>query len=230
MKPTIDKEEKNMTILRAFVNQKGEYGNPVGIIIDEGKAIPSEIRQKKATRSGLSEIVFINNIKANDISIFSPTGEIPFAGHAVIGAAFYLDKLKGENIDSVSSMGIKITVYHKLTKIWVRAELSKMPEWNFKQLQTVVEVEALTVGHMKDFEHCVVWAWINEKKGIIKARTFAPDWLIPEDEANGSGSLLLASQLNKEIRLYHGKGLVICARPVNSMYGEVGGTVVMEKE
>lgn len=40
-----------MHIVKVFVNEKGEYGNPVGIIVDEDGQISPEIRQEKATRS-----------------------------------------------------------------------------------------------------------------------------------------------------------------------------------
>lgn len=212
-----------MDIIKVFVNEKGEFGNPVGIIVDEGKKFTQQERQEKATKSGLSEIVFINNIKNNNISIFSPTREIPFAGHAVIGSAFYLEKLKDSQINNIFSLGINIIVNHEKNKIWVRAELLKMPKWNFKQYKTFSEVENLTLENTKEFKHCVAWSWVDKTKGLIRARTFAPDWLIPEDEANGSGALLLSTKLNREIKINHGKGSVIYARPVDSIYGEVGG-------
>jgi predicted PhzF superfamily epimerase YddE/YHI9 len=216
-----------MVIVKVFVNISGEYGNPVGLIIDDGKRISGEERQKTATESGFSEIVYINNFEENDISIFSPTREIPFAGHAVIGTVFFIEKHKGGQITNIQSMGLNIDVKHELEKIWVRAELSKMPKWNFKQLETVNEVEALTISNTTDLKHCVIWSWISKTEGVIRARTFAPDWLIPEDEANGSGALLLSTILQKEIKVIHGKGSIIFAKPVDSNFGEVGGICKM---
>lgn len=215
-----------MNIIKVFVNSDGQYGNPVGVIIDDGKTMSNQKRQETATASGLSEIVFINDLKTNNISIFSPTKEIPFAGHAVIGTAFFIEKQKSSQITKIISMGINIDVKHEGERIWVQAELSKMPDWNFKQLNSASDVEKLTISSTTDFEHCVVWSWINEKDGIIRARTFAPDWLIPEDEANGSGSLLLSTRLQKEIKVIHGKGSVIFAKPVDSKFGEVGGLAI----
>ncbi len=212
-----------MNIVKVFVNQNGEYGNPVKIQVDEDKTIPNDERQRTATNSGLSEIVFINNLKTNDISIFSPTREIPFAGHAVIGTVFFLEKQKGHLINNILSMGTNISVRHENEKIWVCAELSKMPEWNFKQLESANEVDKLGISNTSDLEHCVVWSWVNEKKGIIRARTFAPDRLILEDEANGSGALLLSTKLQKAIKIIHGKGSIIFAKPVDAIFGELGG-------
>lgn len=214
-----------MDIVNVFVNDNGEFGNPVGIVIDEGKQISNKYRQKRAIQSGLSEIVFVNDIEANNISIFSPTREIPFAGHAVIGTAFYLDNIKKAEIDVIRSMDTEITVTHDSESIWVKAELANMPEWNFKQFEGSEQVESLLLKDTEDYEHCVVWSWTNERNGTIRARTFAPDWLIPEDEANGSGSLILATTLGREINITHGKGSIIFARPNDSKYGEVGGKV-----
>ncbi len=216
-----------MDTVKVFVNESGKFGNPVGIVVDENGSISFRERQDRAVNSGLSEIVFINDVSKNNISIFSPTEEIPFAGHAVIGAIYYLEKLKSSQICNISSMGTDIKVCHENNKIWVRAKLSKMPKWNFTQLSSRKEVEDINVDSTPDFKHCFVWSWIDKEKGILRARTFASDWLIPEDEANGSGSLILGMSLNKEIKILHGKGSIIYARPTDSIFGEVGGIATL---
>ena len=88
-----------------------------------------------------------------------------------------------------------------------------------------VPTEVLTNKEVAIMEHTFVWAWVDEEKGIVRARTFASDWCIPEDEANGSGSMKLATMLNREITIIHGKGSVIYARPTNNHFAEVGGYV-----
>lgn len=69
-------------------------------------------------------------------------------------------------------------------------------------------------------EHTIVWSWIDKEKGIVRARTFASDWNIPEDEANGSGAMKLANSLNRNLIIHHGKGSVIHSTP-----NSVGGLV-----
>ena len=71
-------------------------------------------------------------------------------------------------------MGLNIDVRHEGEKIWVKTELSKMPDWNFKQLNSTSDVEKLTTSNTTDFEYCFVWSWINKEEGTIRARTFAP--------------------------------------------------------
>ena len=100
-----------------------------------------------------------------------------------------------------------------------------MPNWNFEQLNNAELVEKLAVNETINKEHTFVWAWIDETKGLIRARTFANDWGIPEDEANGSGSMKLADTLKREITIIHGHGSVIHARPSKDNNAEVGGLV-----
>jgi predicted PhzF superfamily epimerase YddE/YHI9 len=76
--------------------------------------------------------------------------------------------------------------------------------------------------------HTVAWAWIDEAKGLVRARTFAQDWGIPEDEANGSGSMQLAVNLRRKLTLRHGKGSIIHAQPSREVgHAEVGGLVIV---
>lgn len=48
---------------------------------------------------------------------------------------------------------------------------------------------------------------------------------IPEDEANGSGSMRLAATLGRKLTIHHGIGSVIYARPSTPGFAEVGGMV-----
>ncbi|MBA2523210.1 MAG: PhzF family phenazine biosynthesis protein, partial [Solirubrobacterales bacterium] len=73
-----------------------------------------------------------------------------------------------------------------------------------------------------------VWAWIDEGEGLIRARCFAPDAGIAEDEATGSAALRLASKLGREIEVRQGRGSVIHARPLADGMVEIGGLVVEE--
>ena len=208
------------------MDEKGNYGNPVGIVIDEQAKISKNQRQKICINSGFSEVVFINNIRNCNISIFSPTREIEFAGHAVIGTVSFLDKLNNIKVDSIECLGHKMLVRHEDSIIWVKADLKTMPDWNFKEFGSAGEVNKLDLSQASKFKHCYVWSWQDKKNHTIRARTFASDWLIPEDEANGSGSMLLSKMQKCNLKIKHGKGSVIYANYINSNYAEVGGLVV----
>ena len=85
--------------LRVFVDEKGKFGNPVGVILDEGKKIATKERQQIATMLGYSESVFINDVSVGSVSVFNPRSEVPFAGHAMVGAAWFINKTGNQPID-----------------------------------------------------------------------------------------------------------------------------------
>lgn len=72
-------------------------GNPVAVIPDAQDLTDQELQQI-AREMNLSETVFVfpptEKAAAAKIRIFTPTQEIPFAGHPVIGAFFILGALK----------------------------------------------------------------------------------------------------------------------------------------
>lgn len=209
-----------MDILKVFADNAGEFGNPVGIIVDTEKKIDSQKRQQMAIESGFSEIVFINNFETKDISIFSPTRQIPFAGHALVGTSYYFNNVLNLPTTEIISMEKKIKSWQENNLTFVEADLSILPNWNFKEYKTPEEIEQITVQDASLLKHALVWSWINEKEGIVRARTFASDWDIAEDEANGSGAMKLASLVDRKLIIHHGKGSVIHSTP-----NSVGGLV-----
>ena len=216
-----------MNKLKVFVDEKGRFGNPVGVVEDIYGVIESGKRQAMAKDSGLSEIVFIDNVENQIISIYSPTRQIPFAGHAAVGTAYYLRSKLNNPIKQLVSMGEVIKVWEESNQTWVKTATEKLPKWNMLHIETVEELEAID-NRQAIQNHAFLWTWMDENKGLVRARTLAPDWGITEDEANGSGSMLLSVKLGKELIIHHGKGSVIYARPNKTGIGEVGGRVVYE--
>lgn len=215
----------SMVTLKVFTNEKGEFGNPVGIIFDTEAKLSKEKRQEIATGSGYSEIVFIDNLIKLEVSIYSPQRKIPFAGHALVGTAYYLRNQHKLDLTSIISMGELIKTWTEDNATWVEGLISTAPPWKFNQVDNSKVVESVAKNDRDKMEHTVVWAWADEQKGIVRARTFAPDWGIPEDEANGSGSMLLSHNLGRSLRINHGKGSVIYSKPVDANYAAVGGLV-----
>jgi predicted PhzF superfamily epimerase YddE/YHI9 len=109
---------------------------------------------------------------------------------------------------------------------WARASLSTMPPWHHKQLKSAEAVEQIVVKETTNMEHTMVWAWMDEAKGKIRARTFAADWEIPEAQGNGSGSMTLAAALGRKIEILHGEGSVIYAGPGKTGCADIGGRIV----
>lgn len=219
------KSTTDIHIFRVFVNGVGEYGNPVGIVVDENMKIPQNERQAIATKLGFSEAVFVDDLEKRLVSIYNPEHEVKFAGHALVGTAYFLQQLLGKPVEQIMCKAGLVNVRVEDDKTWINASLQGTPPWIFKQLDGPDEVDDISFGQRKKYKHTLIWAWIDKGKGIVRARTFAPDWGIPEDEANGSGSMQLASQLGRELEIHHGKGSIIYARPLGSNEAEVGGRV-----
>ena len=165
-----------------------------------------------------------------NISVMHPQGEIGFAGVGVLATAWLLTKLRGKPTDKMQSRDGEITAWQENDLTWARGPLSIMPPWNYKQLESAKAVEQIKLEDTKSWQHTMAWAWVDETKGSIRARTFAADWDIPEAQGNGSGSMVLAAKLGRPIKIRHGEGAVIFAKPAENDYADIGGHIVCESE
>jgi predicted PhzF superfamily epimerase YddE/YHI9 len=214
-------------VVHVFTDKNGDFGSPTGIILDENSAIRLERRQEITVQLGFSETVFINKLSPADVSIFAQQKEIPFAGAPLVGTAWFIDNLTGSQTDVIRCQENEIKIVHDEGLTWVIAEdLSILPKWNLEQLDSEEEIEALSPDDRPPREHSYVWAWVDQslKVGKVRARTFLPDWGIAEEEANGSGSMLLAHKLGRSLLIKHGKGSYVRAT-VGSTGVAVGGLV-----
>ncbi|MBV8216828.1 MAG: PhzF family phenazine biosynthesis protein, partial [Solirubrobacterales bacterium] len=75
-------------------------GNQVAVFTD-ATGLSAETMQRAAREMNLSETVFV--FRAEDpnahlrVRIFTPTTELPFAGHPVLGTAFVVGRAMGSN-------------------------------------------------------------------------------------------------------------------------------------
>ncbi len=212
-------------LLRVFIDENGNYGDAASIVIDEGRRITDVKRQEIAREFNTGETIFVNDLTAADISVVHSQGEIGFAGVGVVGTAWLLAKLRGKPTERIHSRDGDIAAWRVGDVTWARGSLAIMPPWNYKQLDDADAVERIKLEETKDWQHTMAWAWIDEAKGLIRARTFATDWDIPEAQGNGSGSMVLAAKLGREIEIKHGEGSVILAKPAPDGYADIGGRV-----
>lgn len=216
-----------MYTLRVFTNSLGDFGNPVGVIVDTEQKISHEKRQKTAKDSGFSEVVFIDDIRSATVSIYTPLHQIAFAGHALVGASYFLRHQYKQHFPEIISMGNVIKTFENEGQVWVTGPINILPKWNFEQLPTPADIDALTKESMSEKLHTLFWSWIDISSGQIRARTFASDWGIPEDEANGSGTMILSAFLYRKITVFHGLGSIIHTQPADKNMAIVGGSVVL---
>lgn len=212
-------------VLNVFCNSSGTHGNPVAIIEDLNREFTPDQRQRLALKTGFSETIFIEDLPTGKIKTHNPQEEISFAGHAAVGAAHYLSRRLKQPIEKLMGREGPIHVSVDERETWVRVALVSTPPWLIERLASVEHLESLTGPEDPSQGYTLLWAWLNEPAGAIRARTFAPNWGIPEDEANGSGCMRLACTLGREIEVTHGVGSVVLARPSGAGHGEVGGAV-----
>ncbi|KAJ7054168.1 hypothetical protein C8F01DRAFT_1164169 [Mycena amicta] len=77
------------------------YGNPLAIVhVPHGVSLSQDQKQLVAREFNLSETVFHHQESSGDpvaIDIFTPTEELPFAGHPTVGSGFYLLSLEPQH-------------------------------------------------------------------------------------------------------------------------------------
>lgn len=220
----------NISLFRVFTDEHGKYGDAASVVVDEDGYISSNKRLAITHTFGTSETAFINNVAGANISIMHYQGEIDFAGTVALATSWLLAKLQAKPVTVMYGRKGAITTWRESDLTWVQTDVAIMPPWHHKQVDNPQEVERLRAEDMQDTEHTMVWAWVDEAKGLIRARTFAHDWDIPEAQGNGSGSMMLAAQLKRRIEIRHGGGSAIFAKPEVNNQAAIGGRVVKIKD
>ena len=215
-------------IVKVFVDAEGKFGDPASIIFDAEHTLSTASRQELTRRIGHAETVFIDNLPEHRVSIFNPQQEVKFAGSPIVGTAWLLDRQTGASRTIIHCLGGDVQAWHEDKITWIQASLAMMPPWKFMQLATPEAIVNFSKEAAKNLEHTFIWAWLDETAGLVRARTFAADWEIPEAEVNGSGSMILAAKHGKKLMILHGQGSVIYAEPADNNHVNVGGEVIAD--
>lgn len=213
-------------LLRVFCGEHDSAGNPLAVFLD-GAEVPAAARQRVAADLGLSETVFVDDARAGALQIFTPTVEMPFAGHPTVGTAWLLAAER----DPVASLRVpagEVRVRYGDGDSFVSARPEWAPHFEWEQLDSPAEVEALGApprGH----DHIGAWAWIDEGSGAVRARVFPLRYGIAEDEATGAAAVLLCARLGRPLEIHQGRGSRIQAWPLGENYVEIGGRSVLDE-
>lgn len=201
----------DVTVLRVFTNADGEYGNPLGVV-DASLVAPAD-RQRVAAELGYSETIFVDlptpGTQTTTAHIFTPTLELPFAGHPTVGASWWL-KDRGTPVNTLQvPAGVVRVAYDQLadgefTVITARAEWA--PDFAVYDMDSVDDVLNADPDDYRDAAEHYVWAWIDKGEGTIRSRMFASDLGIPEDEATGAGAVRITDHLSRDLVITQGKG------------------------
>ncbi len=217
-------------VVRVFTDVQGLHGNPLGVVLDT-TGLDDKRRQAIATELNFSETVFVDDLDKAQLRIFTPASEIPLAGHPLVGTAWLLSQVLGRTVSTLRPLrAANVDTWFEDGITWIRARYADAPPWQFVQLATAAEVDALSVPLATKYDLHKFWSWIDEAAGHVRARVFAGAYNIPEDEATGSGALRLVEVLQRPLVVAQGRGSVLYARPsTDEARGEVGGRVVRDE-
>lgn len=206
-------------VLRVFVNEEGEWGNPLGVFLD-GEQVPTGERQGIAAELGFSETVFVEDRATGRIRIHTPELELPFAGHPAVGVAWLLAR-EGTPLGTLRPPAGEVGVRCAENVTYVSAQAAWAPPFEYLQLDTPAAVRAADAAGRS--VNTYVWSWIDEAAGTIRARSFVPAAGIAEDEATGSAAIALCRRLGRPLIIHQGRGSVLLCRNLADDRVEVGG-------
>jgi predicted PhzF superfamily epimerase YddE/YHI9 len=217
----------DVRVLRVFTDEAGSGGNPLGVVLDAATVLPDPRDRLEVTRRlGYSETVFVDVPDKAELRIFAPSGELPLAGHPLVGAAWLLGRVSGGHPQTLRPPGGDVASWQESGRVWIRGPLAATPAWWHERLPSAAAVAALTGPQSSVQDLVQVWAWEDADAGVVRARVFAARYGIPEDEACGSASMRLAAALGRRVTIRHGNGSVVLAQPGPPGFAEVGGLVV----
>ena len=213
-------------LLRVFCDEHGAGGNPLAVFL-EGRQVPASSRQGVAADLGVSETVFVDDAERGELRIFTPTVELPFAGHPTVGTAWLLAAERAP-VASLQVPAGELGIRYADGETFVSARPEWGPEFEWEQLASPSAVDALT-GPPRDHDHIGAWAWVDEGAGSVRARVFPVRYGIAEDEATGSAAAILCARLGRAIEIRQGRGSRIWASPLGDGFVEVGGASVLDE-
>lgn len=211
-------------VLRVFVGPDGRGGNPLGVFLD-GPAVPAPLRQAVAAELGFSETVFVEDA-AGRVRIHTPTVELPFAGHPLVGTSWLLAAV-GRPTDVLRPPAGEVATWRDgAGRHWVRGRAEWAPAMTLRRYDDPAAVDAL-IGAPDGLGFVDAWAWADEAAGEVRCRVFAPAVGVAEDEATGAAAVRLVTALARPLAISQGVGSLLLARPGPGGSAEVGGASVL---
>jgi predicted PhzF superfamily epimerase YddE/YHI9 len=161
---------------------------------------------------GYSETIFIDrpHAGANTASarIYTPTVELPFAGHPTVGAAWWL-RHEGTPVHTLRVPAGVVQVGYDGDLAAVSARSEWAPDFAIYDVNSVDELLAADPDDYPDDVEHYLWTWTNKDGGEIRSRMFASHLGIPEDEATGAAAVRITDYLSRDLIIVQGKGSVI---------------------
>lgn len=115
--------------LDVFTDQRFE-GNPLAVVL-EADSLDDARMQAIAREFNLSETVFVrkpeNPAHTASVRIFTPVGELPFAGHPTVGTAALLAELRATGLGSTRDALVVLEERIGLVRVGVRMAANQAP-------------------------------------------------------------------------------------------------------
>jgi predicted PhzF superfamily epimerase YddE/YHI9 len=200
----------DVTVLRVFTDPDGNFGNPLGVV-DADQVNPND-RQRLATELGYSETVFVDLPTAGSTSahatIYTPRTELPFAGHPTVGASWWLRE-NGTPINTLQVPAGIVQVSYRGDLVGISARSEWAPELAIHEFGSVDELLAADPAEFPDDTAHYLWTWTDRSAGSLRARMFATNLGVPEDEATGSAAMRITDYLSRDLHITQGKGSML---------------------
>ncbi|HEX5253848.1 MAG TPA: PhzF family phenazine biosynthesis protein [Mycobacterium sp.] len=199
-----------VTVLRVFTDSDGNFGNPLGVV-DAGQ-VELAHRQRLATQLGYSETIFVDLPAPGSTSahatIYTPRTELPFAAHPTVGATWWLRE-NGSPIKTLQVRAGIVQVGYDDDRASISARAEWAPDFALHEFTSTDEVLAADPADYPDDTAHYLWAWTDRAAGSLRARMFAANLGVVEDEATGSAAMRITDYLSQSLRITQGKGSVI---------------------
>jgi predicted PhzF superfamily epimerase YddE/YHI9 len=217
----------DVTVLRVFTDAQGNFGNPLGVV--DASTVGLQQRQRLASQLGYSETIFVDRPTAGSTTaharIYTPLTEVPFAGHPTVGASWWL-RTNGTPIRTLQVPAgiVQVTYDDDVTVISARSEWA--PEFAIHDLGSLDDLAAANPADFPDDVQHYLWTWTDESAGSLRARMFAGNLGVPEDEATGAAAVRITDYLSRDLIITQGSGSVIETTWSPEGWVQVAGRVV----
>ncbi len=216
----------NVDVVRVFT--RGEAGgNHLGIVADSSDRSTEEM-QAIAVEVGYSETVFVDaSPDIPSVRIFTPFQELPFAGHPLVGTAWYLAH-HGGSTRSIRTQKLKVSCGTVGDRAWIETVIDqpvtefagRYPAWlpDPRSIRIVEMPHPYVLWELSSAEQIEairpeatdlwVYAYSRSQTGV-RARFFVGDQF--EDPATGSAAVALARSLlvegadSGEVKVFQGE-------------------------
>ena len=209
-------------VLRVFTRD-GEGGNHLGVVTDVSTLTDGDM-QAIAAQLGFSETVFLDSTIGSlpHARIFTPTREMPFAGHPLVGAAWVLKGLGSDGPDALVCQVGEIGISFDGEAAWIDAPLGQrvsaiddfdatrfgLPapssvaavEMPLRYVLVELDGPAAVSSYHPDRAALAghpdgghTLIWAHAGPGRVRTRFFAPASGVFEDPATGSAAVALAA-------------------------------------